>query len=134
MVNVVLLGGNLCATPELRYTQAGTAVANLRLAVNSYFRTASGEKRESALFIDVVAWGKSAEACAEYLDKGSKVLIEGELRQREWEDRSSGRKVQKIEVQAKSVRFLTTTSRNGRAAEPVTADVAPDGMTDDVPF
>ncbi len=81
-----------------------------------------------------VVWGKSAEACAEYLGKGSKILVEGELRSREWDDRRTGQRVTRLEVQSKSVKFLTTKpSGNGRAAEPVAAD-APSGAEEDVPF
>jgi hypothetical protein len=59
-------------SPELRYTPSGTAVADLRLAVNRNYTTQSGEKREEACFLTVVVWGKQAESCGEYLDKGSR--------------------------------------------------------------
>ena len=79
-LNKVLLIGNLTRDPDLRYTSTGTAVANLRLAVNRTF-VVQGDKREETLFIDVVAWGKQAEACGEYLAKGSRVVLQaaGEL-------------------------------------------------------
>ena len=63
-LNKVLLIGNLTRDPDLRYTPSGTAVANLRLAVNRTF-VVQGDKREETLFIDVVAWGKSLERRAQ---------------------------------------------------------------------
>ena len=76
-LNKVFLIGNLTRAPELRYTPSGTAVADLRLAVNRNYTTQSGEKREEACFLTVVVWGKQAESCGEYLDKGSQVFVEG---------------------------------------------------------
>ena len=81
-LNKVLLIGNLTRPPELRYTPSGTAVADLRLAVNRNYTTQSGEKREEACFLTVVVWGKQAESCGEYLDKGSQVFVEGRLQTR----------------------------------------------------
>ena len=84
-LNKVFLIGNLTRMPELRYTPSGTAVTDLRLAVNRNYTTQSGEKREDTCFLTVVVWGKQAETCREYLDKGSPVLIEGRLQTRDWE-------------------------------------------------
>ena len=133
MVNLVVLAGNLCAAPDLKYIASGTAVCNLRLAVNNKYTTASGDKRESVLFIDVTAWGKQAESAAEYLEKGSKILVEGELRQREWTDTRSGDKRSKIEVQCRSIQFLSMKKSNG--AHPATSPThAPADADADVPF
>src|SRR5512146_1852881 len=76
-LNRVFLIGNLTRTPELRYTPSGTAVADLRLAVNRNYTTQGGEKREETCFLTCVVWGKQAESCGEYLDKGSPVMVEG---------------------------------------------------------
>ena len=78
-LNKVFLIGNLTKPPELRYTPSGTAVADLRLAVNRNYTTQGGEKREETCFLTVVVWGKQAESCGEYLDKGSPILVEGRL-------------------------------------------------------
>src|SRR5438309_2025820 len=75
-LNKVFLIGNLTRPPELRYTPSGTAVADLRLAVNRNYTTQGGEKREETSFITVVVWGKQAETCGEYLDKGSPILVD----------------------------------------------------------
>lgn len=138
MVNVVILAGNLCANPELRYTPAGTAVSTLRLAVNDKYTTSTGEKRDRVLFINVVAWGKTAENAAEYLEKGSKILVEGELRMSEWDDKRTGQKQSRTEVHAAAIKFLSMKKTNGAPAHAGAgtspAPLEPHRADDDVPF
>ena len=133
-LNKVLLIGNLTRDPDLRYTSAGTAVANLRLAVNRTF-VVQGDKREETLFIDVVAWGKQAETCAEYLAKGSAILVDGRLQSREYDARD-GSKRTVVEVVADTVQFLTrkpgAPAATGAGAEIPAGSAA--GADDDVPF
>jgi single-stranded DNA-binding protein len=88
-LNKVFLIGNLTRSPELRYTPSGTAVADLRMAVNRNYTTQGGEKREETCFLTVVVWGKQAESCGEYLDKGSPIMVEGRLQTRDWETRTA---------------------------------------------
>ena len=103
--NKVLLMGNLTKDPELRYTPQGTAVANLRLAVNRKYRDKNKELKEDVCFITAVVWNKQAETCNQYLHKGSGVFVEGRLASRSWED-NTGAKRNVIEVQAERVQFL----------------------------
>ena len=103
--NKVLLIGNLTKDPELRYTPQGTAVVNLRLAVNRKYRDKNQELKEETCFVTAVAWNKQAETCNQYLHKGSPILIEGRLQSRSWED-NSGQKRNVIEVRAERVQFL----------------------------
>ena len=103
--NKVLLIGNLTKDPELRYTPQGTAVVNLRLAVNRRFKDRNQELKEEVCFITVVSWDKQAETCNQYLHKGSPVLIEGRLQSRSWED-NAGQKRNVIEVRAERIQFL----------------------------
>lgn len=138
-LNKVLLIGNLTRPPELRYTPSGTAVADLRLAVNRNYTTQSGEKREEACFLTVVVWGKQAESCGEYLDKGSQVFVEGRLQTRDWESKD-GQKRSVTEVVAERVQFMSrtkapvgVTSGVGVAAPAPFSEEAPAGE-DDVPF
>ena len=91
--------------PELRYTPTGTAVVDMRLAVNRNYTTQGGEKREDTCFLTVVVWGKQAETCGEYLDKGSPVLVEGRLQTRDWETKD-GQKRNVVEVVAERVQFM----------------------------
>jgi len=103
MFNKVIMVGNLTADPELRYTAQGTPVANLRIAINSKYR--SGEEfKEETLFIDITVWGKQGESCSQYLSKGRQILVEGRLQERSWE--SDGQKRSKMEIVANNVKFL----------------------------
>jgi single-strand DNA-binding protein len=87
-VNKVILLGHLGADPEVRYTQSGTAVANIRLATNdSYNDRQSGERVERTEWHRVVAWGKLAEICGQYLTKGRQIYVEGSLQTRQWKDK-----------------------------------------------
>ena len=104
-LNRVFLIGNLVRDPELRYVPSGDAVANLRIAVNRVYNTREGEKKEETCFVTVVVWRKQAEACGEYLSKGSPVFIEGRLQSRNWET-SNGEKRSTLEVVAGRVQFM----------------------------
>ena len=104
-LNKVLLIGNLTRDPEMRYLDSGTAVAKLGLAVNRRYTDRNGEKREDTCFVDIDAWARLAEICNQYLKRGSKVLVEGELRFRTWET-DSGDKRSAHSVTAQSVQFL----------------------------
>ncbi len=132
MYNKIILIGNLTKDPELRYTPQGTPVATLRLAVNYRYKQ-SDEMRQDTMFIDSVIFGRQAESCSKYLNKGSAVLVEGRLQERRWE--TNGQQRSKFEVIAQSVRFL---SRRGTGQEPsfgVDADaIPPEETTDLEPF
>jgi len=110
--NKVILVGNLTRDPELRYTPANQAVANLGLAVNSNYTTASGEKREEVGFFRIVVWGRQAEACSQYLTKGRSVLVEGRLQSRSWET-EDGQKRSAVDVVAERVQFLGGRTEEG---------------------
>lgn len=134
-LNKVFLIGNLTRSPELRYTPSGTAVTDLRLAVNRNYTTQGGERREETSFLTVVVWGKQAETCGEYLDKGSPVLVEGRLQTREWEGKD-GQKRTVTEVVAERVQFMGRTRAAAPASVPAaesSSDEAPP-PDDDVPF
>ncbi len=104
-VNKVILVGNVGRDPELRYTQSGQAVANFSLATTERFQNRSGEREERTEWHRIVAWGRTAELCAQYLSKGRSAYIEGGLRTREWEDRD-GQKRRTTEVHVNNVQFL----------------------------
>ena len=94
-VNVVVITGNLTKDPELRSTQGGTPVCNLRVAVNSRRKNASGEWEDKPNYFDVTVWGAQGENCATYLSKGRPVAVEGRLDWREWET-TDGNKRQSV--------------------------------------
>jgi len=101
--NKFTVGGNLCKDPDMRYTPGGTAVATLRVAATSSVKEKDQWKDET-LFINVVLFGKSAENAAQYLTKGSSVLVEGRLRERNWE--SEGQKKTAMEVIANDIKYV----------------------------
>ena len=103
--NKIFLIGNLTKDPELRYTPQGTAVVNLRLAVNRKFKNKNQELKEETCFVTVVAWSRQAETCNQYLHKGSSIFVEGILQSRSWED-NAGQKRSIIDVRADRVQFL----------------------------
>jgi len=133
-LNKVFLIGNLTRAPELRYTPTGTAVSDLRLAVNRAYTTQSGEKRQETYFLTVVVWGKQAETCGEYLDKGSPILVEGRLQTREWEGKD-GQRRNVVEVVADRIQFLGRARGAGPEAEAVEepGERVPEGE-EEVPF
>jgi single-strand DNA-binding protein len=146
--NKVILAGNLTRDPELRYTPKGTAIAKIGLAINRKWRSESGEMKEETTFVDVSAFGKTAETIGQYLKKGRPVLMEGRLRYETWDDKTSGQKRSKLGVVMESFQFIDSNRDGGggaaeaprsrpaptapAASEPVEGDAPPE--TDDVPF
>ena len=126
-LNNVLLIGNLTKDPELRYTPNGTAVANLRIAVNRKFKDRTGELKEDTCFVTITAWDKQAEICNQYLQKGRAIFVEGILQSRSWET-PEGQKRSTIDVRAERIQFLGPMkpaegagSAEGGAPEPAAA-------------
>jgi single-strand DNA-binding protein len=145
--NKVILVGNLTRDPELRYTPKGMAIAKLGLAVNRTWKNESGESKEEVTFVDIDAFGKQAETIAQYLKKGSPLLMEGRLRLDQWDDKQTGQKRSRLGVVLEGFQFLGGGNRaEGGAARPAAAPVtagdappppagdAPEPEQDDVPF
>jgi single-strand DNA-binding protein len=105
-LNKVLLLGNLTRDPELRATPKGNSVVQFGLAINRAFRGEDGESREETTFVDLEAWGRTAELIARYLNKGSACLVEGRLRLDSWEDKASGERRSRLRVVADGVQFI----------------------------
>ena len=105
-VNKVILIGNLGAKPEIKYLQSGQAVSELRLATNEQWTDKNNQKQERTEWHSVVVYGKTAENCAQYLDKGRSVYVEGRLQTRSWDDKNTGEKKYKTEIVAQQVTFL----------------------------
>ena len=112
-VNKVILVGNCTRDPEVRYTPKGTAVTDLGLAMNRYYSSDGGEKREETTFVDVTLWGRQAEVAAEYLKKGRPVYIEGRLQMDSWEDKNSGQKRSKLKVVGEQMQLLGSREGGG---------------------
>lgn len=104
-VNRVILMGNLTRDPDLRKTPTGQSVCDLGLAVSEKFRNKAGELVEQVCFADLVAWGRQAEMCGQYLKKGRPVLVEGRLQFDQWTT-EQGDKRNRLRVRADRVTFL----------------------------
>lgn len=128
MLNKCVLIGRLTKDPDLRYTTSGTAVATFTLAVDRP-RRADSEKETD--FIPVVAWGKTAENCANYIGKGSLVAVEGRIQVRTYEAKD-GDKRWVTEVIADNVRFLDRRGQVQEQTESIGHEVEYDD--DSIPF
>jgi single-strand DNA-binding protein len=141
-LNRVAITGNLTRDPELRTTAGGSSLCKLRVAVNGRRKTADGTWEDKPNYVDVTAWGASAEAAAKYLAKGSPVAIDGRLDWSEWEQ--DGQRRQRLEVAADLIQFLGSRDRDADGpASPKAQIAADDDFTeptkatddfDDIPF
>ena len=105
-LNKAQLIGHLGQDPEMRYTANGTAVCNMRLATNESYKDASGNFVDKAEWHSIVAWGRLAEICNEYLRKGTHVYFEGSLQTRSWEDRDGNTRYS-TEIKAQEMIILS---------------------------
>lgn len=115
-VNIAILIGRLTRDPELRYTQGGTAVTEFGFAVNRKWKSADGRDQEETMFINIVAWARTAEVICQYLKKGSSAYIQGRLTLDQWEDRETNKKRQQHKITADFVQFLDGGSGQERSA------------------
>lgn len=113
-LNKVMLIGRLGKKPEVKYTETGRAVCNFSVATSESWKDKNGEKKENTEWHNVVVWGKLAETCTQYLDKGRQTFIEGKMQTRSWED-ENGFKRYTTEVNASSVQFLGGATVNGQS-------------------
>ncbi|MFZ1324356.1 MAG: single-stranded DNA-binding protein [Candidatus Saccharimonadales bacterium] len=104
--NQVILMGNLTRDPELRTIPSGQSVCSFSLALNRSYKGADGNWQEVTDYVDVVAWGPLGERVAQYLSKGRPCLVNGRLQSSSWEDKTTGQKRSKLEVNATDVTFL----------------------------
>jgi len=150
-LNRATIIGNLTRDPEMRQTPSGQAVCNFGVATNRSWKGSDGQKQEASEFHNIVAWGKLAEICNQYLAKGRKVYIEGRLQTRDWEGQDSVRRY-RTEIVAENMIILDKKPGGSSQAapfgnqgggftppEPPTKDdpaVAPDDeiRVEDIPF
>ncbi len=97
--------GRLTRDPELRYTPSGRAVCKFGLAINRSYKNQEGNNVEDTLFINVSVWGKQAEYCSQFLKKGRRIALNGELRSNNWQDREGNKRVT-FEISARTIQFL----------------------------
>ncbi len=123
-LNKVMLIGNLGSEPEMRFTPNGNPVTTFRVATNRSYSTPDGERKEETEWFTVVAWGKLAEQCNQFLAKGKLVYAEGRLHTRSWEGQD-GQKRYRTEVIANRVTFL-----DRQSTTPLPEDKAVEGLAD----
>lgn len=135
-LNKALIIGNLTRDPELRTTPSGQTVCSFGVATNRRWKDqASGELREQTEFHNIVAWGKLADTCHQYLKKGGKVFIEGRIQTRSWQDQA-GQKRNRTEIVADNMIMLDkkgTVPTDTTPAAP-TDQPASDVKVEDIPF
>lgn len=143
-LNKAMIIGRLGQDPDVRYTQSNTAVANLSIATSERYKDKQGEWKENTEWHRVVAWGRLAEICQEYLKKGSQVYIEGPIQTRKWEDKE-GQTRYTTEIKALTMTMLDSKGdREGNVppkpdnSQPVSSNVDLnenfDDIDDDLPF
>ena len=130
--NRVILAGNLTRDIELRETPGGASVADAGLAVNDR-RKQGDEWVDETSFIDLTLWGRTAENAAEYLSKGSPILIEGRLKQDSWQN-DQGEQRTKLKVVVDRLQFLSTKNGESKKEEPVAAASSGGKSDGDIPF
>lgn len=136
MVNKVILIGNLGKDPEVRYSQAGAAIASFNVATTETWKKQDGTKEELTEWHRIVAFGRLGEICGEYLSKGSKVFIEGRLQTRKWDDKDGNTKYT-TEIVAREMKMLSPRGSGGDSSQSQQYNDQPfpePVMGDDVPF
>lgn len=134
-INRVVISGNLTRDPELRSTPGGMAVLGIGVAVNDRRKNQqTGEWEDYPNFIDCTMFGSRAEAITQYLQKGTKVAIEGKLRYRSWENQQ-GEKRSKVEVVVDEIEFMSPRGEGGGGGRTFPAPSEPVLPEDDeIPF
>ncbi|MCF7795947.1 single-stranded DNA-binding protein [Patescibacteria group bacterium] len=122
-LNKAMIIGRLTRDPESRNIPTGQLVSSFSVATNRNWKDQSGAKQEKVEFHNVVAWGKLAEICKQYLNKGKKVFIEGRLQTRSWDDQN-GQKKYKTEIIAENMQMLDSLS-SGSNSNNNNTNVAP---------
>tara|TARA_B100000945_G_C20394791_1_gene604230 strand:+ start:54 stop:461 length:408 start_codon:yes stop_codon:yes gene_type:complete len=128
-LNKLLIIGNLGSDPEMRYTPNGNPVTSFTVATNRRYKTSEGEDREETEWFRVSAWNRLAENCNQFLQRGSKVYVEGRLSSRTYVSNDGETRVS-LDVNASEVRFLD--SRN--SAPPTGSNTQPPASEDSENF
>jgi single-strand DNA-binding protein len=133
-VNVAVITGNLTRDPELRNTQSGMAVCELRVAVNSRRKDESGNWVDKPNYFDVTVFGAQGENCATYLSKGRPVAVEGRLDWREWEAKDGSGKRRDGQASGGAIQAQSDVPADTSDFESGPAPAAVGAADDDIPF
>ncbi|MCS7182274.1 MAG: single-stranded DNA-binding protein [Thermoanaerobaculum sp.] len=131
-VNKVIIVGNVGREVELRHTPAGLAVARFSVATNERWRDKDGNRQERTQWHTVVAWGKLAEFCQQYVSKGRQVYVEGSLRTRTYDDEKGNRRYF-TEIHAQTIQLLGRREGTVEGGAEEAFEAPPEGE-DDIPF
>ena len=115
-INKVIVAGRVCQLPQLKSTNNGMNFCHFTLAISRRIRSAEGQSREEVDFVDITAFGKTADNCVHYLQKGTAVFVEAKLRQETWKDKNTNQNRHRLTLIADRVHFLEPTpqQRTGR--------------------
>jgi single-strand DNA-binding protein len=112
-LNKALVIGNLTRDPELRSLPSGIKVCTFSVATNRVWKDKNGSRQEAADYHNVVVFGRQAETVAQYMKKGSSILVEGRMQTRSWDDKTSGEKKYRTEIVADRTQFGARGSSTG---------------------
>jgi|SRR3989344_1594226 len=118
-LNKALIIGNLTRDPELRSLPSGVKVCSFSVATNRVWKDKNDARQESTDYHNVVVFGRTAETVAQYMKKGSSILVEGRIQTRSWEDKNSGEKKYRTEIVAERTQFGPKGSGSGSGAPAV---------------
>ena len=104
-VNKAIIIGRLVRDPEVRTTPSGQTVTNFSVATSSKWKGQDGQMNEKTEFHNVVAWGKRGEVIGQYMTKGQEIYVEGRLETRSWDDKDSGKKMYRTEINLENFEF-----------------------------
>jgi single-strand DNA-binding protein len=114
-INRICLIGRFTKDPELKFTPTNTPIANFSLANNRSYAAGNGEKKEQVSFFNCIAWGKGGQLISQYCKKGQRIVIEGRLQQRSWDDKD-GNKRSTVEIVVENFQFLDSPQQSADRA------------------
>ena len=132
-LNRVMIIGNLGSEPEMRFTPNGNPVTSFRVATNRVYTSPEGERKEETEWFTVVAWGRLAENCNQFLTKSQRVYAEGRLHTRVWESQD-GQRHSRAEIIANRVIFLDRRTAAPLPGERIEEGNASELEPEDIPF
>jgi len=145
--NKVILAGNMTREPQLSFTPGNTPVCEFGIATNRRYRDREGNQKEEVCYVDLVAYGKTAENINQYMNKGRPLLVEGRLRFRQWTNKE-GQNRSKLDVFVENFSFIDSRGGGGQGGDrgratvsagvsgdgPAPADDEPPPENPDIPF
>jgi len=132
-VNKVILIGNLGKEPEIKYMASGNPVCRFSLATNETWKDKAGNAQERTEWHSIVAFGKLAEICGQYLTKGRLCYVEGSIRSGKYEDRE-GNERKSYDIIARQMRMLSSSNGNGAKGKTEDRSPATQASAEDNPF